>query len=53
MYENQRVAEMANEDLTSKRRRQEESALAAYAQLRLMEASQQKVEELKKARRLV
>ena len=50
MYEKQRVAEMVNEDLTSRRSR--ERALAAYAQLRLMEAEQQKLEQLKKERRL-
>ena len=51
MYKKQRVAKVFNGDLTSSRSR--ERALAAYAQLRLMEAEQQKLEELKKERRLV
>ena len=52
MYKNQRVAKMVvNEDPTSSRSR--ERALAAYAQLRLMEAEQQKLEQLKKERRLI
>lgn len=50
MYKNQRVANTFNEDLTIRRRR--ERALADYAQLRLMEAEQQKLEQLKKERRL-
>jgi hypothetical protein len=49
MYKNQRVAKMVNEDPTSRRSR--ERALAAYAQLRLMEDQQQKFERLKKERR--
>jgi hypothetical protein len=51
MYKNQRIAKMVNEDPTSRRSR--ERALAAYAQLRLMEAEQQKFEELKKERWLI
>jgi hypothetical protein len=51
MYKNQRVAKMVYEDPTSSRSR--ERALADYAQLRLMEAEQQKLEQLKKERRLI
>ncbi len=51
MYKNQRVAKMVNEDPTSRRRRERD--LADYAQLRLMEAEQQKLEQLKKERRLI
>ena len=51
MYKKQRVAEMVNEDLTSRRSR--ERAQEAYEQLRLMEAAEQRVEKLRKARRLV
>jgi hypothetical protein len=51
MYKNQRVAKMVNEDPTSRRSR--ERALAEYAQLRLMEDQQQKLEQLKKERRLI
>jgi hypothetical protein len=49
MYKDQRVAKIVNEDPASSRSR--ERALAEYAQLRLMEDQQQKLEQLKKERR--